>query len=196
MAQRRLVLYTFGILRRPAEDPANDGFFARDGANLQAVELSDGFLARSGYDGDPGPASWGPQAFPAFYRERGCGWSPATLSLWEDLASPVAFAYAGIHAEALRHGREWFVKPEWPPYALWWVERDHMPTWEDAVRRHAVLHEEGPTAFAFDFARPFDADGAPTRIDAAEVKRKAALNRVRQAAAGIEDGHTQSGDAP
>ena len=31
----------------------------------------------------------------------GDGWTPATLSLWRDLESAMAFSYAGLHAEAV-----------------------------------------------------------------------------------------------
>src|SRR5262245_42473400 len=80
----------------------------RNDRNFRAAESSDGFIARSGYDGEPGPESCGKQVFPRFYVERGDGWSPSTLSLWRDLELPMAFTYAGIHAEAMRYGREWF----------------------------------------------------------------------------------------
>jgi len=78
----RLALFTFGIFREPAEHPVNDGFHTRNDSILAAVEHSDGFVARSGYDGEPGPASWCVQVYPDFYIERGDGWSPETLSLW------------------------------------------------------------------------------------------------------------------
>ena len=126
-------LFTFGIFREPAEHPANDGFHLRNDPILSAVEESDGFVARSGYDGEPGPASWGTQVYPEFYVERGDGWSPETLSLWEDLESIAAFSYHGLHAEALRLGRNWMVTPEWPPYVLWWVAPDQRPEWPTAT---------------------------------------------------------------
>src|SRR5688572_79781 len=119
MTARRIALYTFGVFRRPADDPANRGFHDRNDVNFEAVEASAGFIARSGYEDEPGPASWGEHVYPRFYVERGDGHSPSTLSLWTDLESPMAFSYAGIHAEALKHGRDWFVRPEWPPYVLW-----------------------------------------------------------------------------
>jgi hypothetical protein len=180
MQRRTLALYTFGIFREPSADPVNQGFHDRNDRNFRVVEASEGFLARSGYDGDPGPESWGVQVFPRFYVERGDGFSPSTLSLWRDLASPLAFSYAGIHAEALRHGRDWFVKPAWPPYAAWWVEAGHQPRWAEAIARHEHLHDHGPSAFAFDFKTAFDTEGQPTAIDRAEVKRLIALNEERQ----------------
>jgi hypothetical protein len=175
-----VALYTFGAFRAPAAEPVNSGFHQRNDRNLLAVEVSDGFIARSGYDGDPGPASWGIQVFPRFYVERGDGWAPSTLSLWRDLESPMAFAYAGIHAEALGNGRKWFLKPAWPPYVLWWVERDRVPDWTAAVARHEALHDRKASAFAFDFATPFDEAGLPATIDRAIVREKAILNAGRQ----------------
>ena len=124
---------------------------------------------------EPGPESWGEQVYPRFYVERGDGWSPSTLSLWRDLTALMAFSYGGIHAEAMRHGREWFVKPTWPGYALWWVARDHTPDWAEGVKRLEFLHDNGPSPFAFDFKTPFDADGNPISIDREMVKRSMRL---------------------
>jgi hypothetical protein len=175
-----VALYTFGVFRAPAADPVNQGFHDRNERALLAVEASDGFIARSGYDGDPGPPSWGSQVFPRFYAERGDGWAPSTLSLWRDLESPMAFAYAGIHAEALGNGRKWFLEPAWPPYVLWWVRRDQVPSWSEAIARHETLHHLKASAFAFDFASPFDEGGIATTIDRAIVREKAILNATRQ----------------
>jgi hypothetical protein len=180
VARKRLALYNFGIFRKPSDDPANQGFHDRNEPNFLAAEAGDGFIARSGYDGDPGPESWGRQVFPRFYVERGDGSSPSTLSLWEDLSSPMAFAYSGIHAEALKHGRQWFLKPAWPPYVLWWVDCNHTPTWQEGVARHEFLHDNGASAFAFDFKSPFDEDGNPTTIDRTAIERKMLINARNQ----------------
>ena len=169
MIAARLALYTFGIFREPAEHPANAGFHARNDAALLQAEQSAGFIARSGYDGDPGPESWGLQVYPRFYLERGDGWSPSTLSLWTEPEAIVAFLYAGIHGEAYRHGREWFLKPQWPPYVLWWVGPDHRPDWAEGVARHEYLHDHGVSARAFSFTEAYAADGHPTAIDRARV---------------------------
>lgn len=166
----RVALYTFGQFSMPADDPVNDGFHLRNDPILENIENAPGFLARSGYASDPGPEPWGEEIYPRFYKERGDGWSPASLSLWSDLESPMAFSYFGLHAEALSHGREWFQKPQWPPYVLWWVDGSHMPQWRDAVVRHEHLHDKGATAFAFDFKQPFDASGQPKKIDRERLK--------------------------
>ena len=161
----RLALYTFGVFAAPSEDPVNDGFHQRNDPILTAVEHAQGFIARSGYEDEPGSEPWGEQVYPSFYVERGDGWSPATLSLWIDLESAFAFSYSGLHGESLAHGREWMVKPEWPPYVLWWVEENHRPIWHEAVACHLLLHKKGPTSGAFNFKKPFDVRAQVTKID-------------------------------
>lgn len=185
-----LALYTFGIFRLPSADPANADFHAINDANLAAAESAAGFIARSGYDGDPGPASWGAHAYPRFYVGRDAH-SPSTLSLWTDLAAPYAFAYAGIHAAALARGREWFVRPAlpsgrpaWPPYVLWWVPAGLRPDWAEAVRRHEHLHDHGPGPSAFDWKAPFDDAGRPVELDRAAVRAYIARNGARAQPAG------------
>ncbi len=166
-----LALYTFGVFIEPSEHPSNDGFHQRNDPILDDVANASGFIARSGYEGDPGPESWGVQVQPRFYQERGDGWSPATLSLWRDLESMMAFSYFGLHAEALSKGREWFEKPKWPPYVTWWVEQNHVPQWSEAVERHEYLHAQGPTPKAFNFKQPFDATGAAISIQREKIKQ-------------------------
>jgi len=180
MRRKRLALYTFGVFREPAEHPANRGFHDRNDRNFLAAELSEGFIARSGYDGEPGPESWGEQVFPRFYIERGDGWSPSTLSVWEDVISAMAFSYGGIHAEAMKLAREWFEKPIWPPYVLWWVERNHTPAWAEAVARLEFLNDHGAGPHEFDFKNAFDEEGHPTTVDPDALRRMMRLNEERQ----------------
>lgn len=179
----RLALLTFGIFRAPAEDPVNQGFHDRNDAILEVAERSAGYIARSGYEDEPGTEPWGEQVFSRFYVEKGDGWTPATLSLWTDIEAAMAFSYSGLHAEALRHGREWFVKPQWPPYVAWWVEDDQRPDWADAARRHEHLHDHGPSAEGFSFKHPFDADGNPTQVDHALMKSRMRSNTETSAGA-------------
>lgn len=75
-----LAIYNFNNFRVRAEEPANQGFHDRNDLNFQAAEMSEGFVARSGYEGEEGPESWGPQVFPRFYIDNGDGWAPATPS--------------------------------------------------------------------------------------------------------------------
>ncbi len=179
MTGKRLALYTFGVFRGSAADPANQGFHDRNDAAFAAAEAAEGFIARSGYAEEPGPESWGEQVFPRFYVERGDGWSPSTISLWIDLESAMAFSYSGRHAESLKLGRNWMVKPQWPPYALWWVDRNHTPSWTEAVARHEHLADNAPSPYAFDFKTAFGSDGLPAMIDRDRITRLAALNAER-----------------
>ena len=160
-----LALYTFGMFLRPAADPANDGFHALNDPVLDAVDKAEGMIARSGYASDGEGRTWGPEVYPRFHRDNGDGWAPATLSLWRDLESVAAFTYTGLHATALRRGREWFQKPAWPPLVLWWHMDEAPPTWAEGVRRHEHLHDHGPTPDAFNFAQAFDSNGALQPLD-------------------------------
>jgi len=157
-----LALYTFGQFLKPAEDGANDGFHALHDPVMASVDAAPGLIARSGYASDDGTAPWGAEVYPRFYRDRGDGWSPATLSLWTDLGAVAAFTYSGLHAKALRQGRAWFEKPHWPPLVLWWHPDPQPPTWAEGARRLEHLHDHGPTPAAFTLRTPFDPTGQPT----------------------------------
>ncbi|PTW60023.1 uncharacterized protein DUF3291 [Breoghania corrubedonensis] len=173
---QRLALYTFGQFRLPSEHPANDGFHALNDPTFAAAEAAEGFIARSGYEDEPGPACWGEQVYPRFYRDRGDGWAPATLSLWRDAESVTAYVYSGLHSEAMRHAREWFDKPAWPPLVLWWVAADHSPDWAEAVARHEHLADHGPTPRAFTLKMLFDATGRPATTDRDRIRNLIAHN--------------------
>jgi hypothetical protein len=45
--------------------------------------------------------------FPSYIKGSGFDSAPSSLSLWKDIESLMAFAYAGVHAEALKHARNW-----------------------------------------------------------------------------------------
>ena len=172
--QYNLALYTFGIFKKPSDDKVNEGFHIRNDPLLKLVDSTPGMIARSGYDGEPGPTSWGMQVYPRFYVEQGDGWSPSTLSVWRNLESVFAFVYFGLHAEALAQGREWFQKPERPPYVFWWIKAGDNPTWADGVKRLEYLHDLGPSAFAFNFKNSFDAEGKSVDLDRSRAKMFAA----------------------
>ncbi|MEI2385991.1 DUF3291 domain-containing protein [Breoghania sp. JC706] len=176
----RLALFTFGQFRMPAEDPANDGFHERNDPILAAADTAEGFIARSGYADEPGPECWGEQVYPRFHRDNGDDWAPATLSLWRDAESVMAFTYSDIHNEAMRHARDWFDKPGWPPLVLWWVADDHTPDWAEAVVRHEHLADHGPTPHAFTFKAFFDAVGAPQSVDQDRVRDLIRQRAVRK----------------
>ena len=166
----RVAFYTFGILRARRGDPRVEGFYDRLPAVAAAAERADGFVDLHRNDRPP---DFGPR----FFDPSVDAWAPQTLSVWTDLESVFAYAYGGCHGEALRHRKEWFVAPQWPTYAVWWVPDGGLPPWPEAAVRLEHLHDHGPTPFAFSFKRPFDAAGQPTALDQARVAERATTVR-------------------
>lgn len=175
-----LAIYNFGIQVAPYDDPAVAGFARREPLNFEAAERAEGFVSRSGYDGEPGPESWGRQIFPRFLQENGAVSGVSSLSIWRDPESLMAYSYSGVHAEALKHGRNWNVPQRWPSLVLWWVEEGHHPVWEEAVRRFEHLHDQGQSPHAFTFKQPFAPDGSALEIDRAKVKAISFRNALGQ----------------
>ncbi|MEZ2131760.1 MULTISPECIES: DUF3291 domain-containing protein [unclassified Sinorhizobium] len=176
----RLAIYNFGLHVAPYDSLAVKGFRLREPANFEAAARAKGFIARSGYSGEPGPASWGRQVFPRFIQESGFETAPSSLSLWTDIESLMAFSYNGVHAEALKGARHWNVRQSWPPLVLWWVGEDHVPEWSEGVERLEHLHDNGPGPRAFNFKEAYAADGGAMAIDRDRVRGLAAENAGNQ----------------
>ena len=175
-----LAMYNFGLHVASYDAPEVRGFLLREPLNFAAAAMSDGFVGRSGYDGEPGPESWGAQVFPRFIEGSGHDSGPSSLSLWQDIESLMAFSYAGVHAEALRNARNWNTRNDWPPLVLWWLEAGSRPDWEQAVEKLEWLHDHGSGPQAFTFKQPFGADGQPWQIDRDRVKALVEANRPGQ----------------
>lgn len=172
----RIAIYNFGIQIAPYNDPAVAGFARREPLNFIAAERAEGFIGRSGYDGEPGPPSWGIQVFPRFLKENGAASGVSSFSIWRDLESLMAYSYSGVHAEALKHGRSWNIPQQWPSLVLWWIADTHQPVWMEAIERFENLHDHGASPHAFNFKRPFSTHGTPLEIDRAKVRDIAARN--------------------
>jgi hypothetical protein len=173
----KLAIYNFGLFVAPYDSPEVEGFRLREPGNFLSAERSDGFVGRSGYDGEEGPESWGVQVFPRFIEGSGFSTAPSSLSMWADLESLMAFTYSGVHADALKHARDWQVEKRWPALVLWWTKG--RPDWREAVERFELLHDHGPGPFAFHFKDPYGPDGEKTSIDRARVRELAARNAER-----------------
>jgi hypothetical protein len=63
-----------------------------------------------------------------------------------------------------------------PPYVAWWVDVDHAITFPEGYERIESLYRNGSTAFAFNFAKPFDCEGKACVLDRVAVKAKAVAN--------------------
>jgi len=165
-----LAMYNFGLHVASYDAPEVQGFIRREPLNFAAAESASGFVGRSGYDGEPGPESWGVQVFPRFIEGSGFDSGPSSLSLWQDIESLMAFSYAGVHAEALKNARNWNTRNDWPPLVLWWVSADFRTDWKRAAERLEWLHDHGPSPRAFTFKQAYGSDGEPLEINRARVK--------------------------
>jgi hypothetical protein len=164
----RIAFFTLGVLKAPVGDPIVQGFVDRVGDVYAVADGSAGFFDRSVRDVQTWEHSWGPLVVPTCAPDGiGLNQLAMTLSLWRDLESVAAFAYHGIHREALSRRLDWFTSGPWPSYVAWWVDGAHKPDWPEAVERIDHLHAHGPTPTAFSFRKPFDAMGAPARMKAA-----------------------------
>ena len=164
---------TFGVLREPWGSPGVAGFEDRLDRVFAASDAAPGMIARDDTDiidwtmPDDDPR-WGPfgryrlaQVYPGDRSDLATTREAVTLSIWRDIESVFAFAYAGVHLEALQKRGDWFEARHWPTYVAWWVADDELPTWTDAATRLDRLHAAGPTPDAFDFHHPFDPEGRP-----------------------------------
>jgi hypothetical protein len=180
MRGHHLAAYNFGLHVDDYESPRVEGFRLREPLNFEAARRAGGYVGRSGYDGEPGPESWGKKVYPRFIQDSGYEDAPSSLSLWTSLEALMAFTYSGVHADALKHARNWNQRQAWPALVLWWVEAGTQPVWTDGAERLEFLHDNGPTPRAFTFKTPFGPDGNAIVIDRDIVKDIAGRNAAGQ----------------
>jgi hypothetical protein len=77
------------------------------------------------------------------------------LTVWESIEALRDFAFAGQHRDLMTRRREFFKKLPEAFAVLWWVPAGTLPTVQDAHERLARLNADGPSPYAFTFARPF-----------------------------------------
>lgn len=173
MVMPRIAMTTFAVLNQPYPHLSNDDFNALEPLVFGASGTSPGFIARAtavdvvdtkwtNFGRDYG--DWGRFEAPSFYtggRTDDTDTRASTLSLWTDLASVKAYAYSGLHRQALRERRRWFAQIPHQLYAAWWVDDDTTPTWTQACRRLEYLDAHGSSPHAFDFKNPYDSEGRP-----------------------------------
>ncbi|MDX3660371.1 DUF3291 domain-containing protein [Streptomyces sp. ID05-26A] len=81
------------------------------------------------------------------------------LSVWESVEALWAFAFSGVHLEALKRGRQWF-DPASAFDVLWWVPAGHQPTTGEGLEKLELV-KQGPTPEGFTFRRRFPAPEHP-----------------------------------
>lgn len=174
-----LAFHTQAPALGPVTDPVMKGFRDRAEAAFVSAFNTQGYLGRiredenveffpgPDFDGvipEPGSFGTGEDSRAGFYAD--FEYAPSTLSFWSSLESVAAFAYRGVHAEALSNRQEWFAKTEYPVYVAWWIDDDDkLPPWGEAGKRLMHLHEHGPSPHAFNFKSAFDATGTPAKLD-------------------------------
>lgn len=176
---------TFAILVKPYGNPEVQDFDDLTPPTFEEAERHPGFIARAKEDDSQSHLSnferewgaWGKFEVPRFYaggRTTETDSRASTLSLWADLDSVWSFVYSGVHLGALRRRQEWFLKPQWPTYAAWWVPEGVVPTWSEACQALEHLHDHGASPTAFTFHQAFAPDGTRISIRA----RKGAQEKV------------------
>jgi hypothetical protein len=180
MSGHHLAVYNFGLHVDDYESPRVEGFRLREPLNFEAAGRAEGFVGRSGYDDVPGPQSWGEKVYPRFIEGSGFEDAPSSLSLWSDLEALMAFTYNGVHADALKHARNWNQRQAWPSLVLWWVLEGMQPVWADGAERLEHLHDYGATPRAFTFKAAFCPEGHPFAVDRESVRAKAQRNAPGQ----------------
>jgi len=182
----RLAFFTVGVLHEPAGEARVQDFVDRVPGVYGEAGNSAGFHSRSIRHVETWKHSWGDPVVPACYRALypGIGEDlrriPMTFSLWDDLESVATFAYNGPHAQALGKRKEWFIADGLPTYVAWWVSEGHPMTFKQAADKLDFLHTCGPGPEAFTFAKPFDSDGNPLRLDRVLVQSKAKRNESKR----------------
>ncbi|WP_300529767.1 DUF3291 domain-containing protein [Maricaulis sp.] len=144
---KHLAQYNVAKMRGAGDDPVMDDFSAAVPGIHKLAQRSPGFVRLID---DGGYKPWGDeQVLP-------------NLTVWESLEALKTFTYRTAHGEIFSKRDKWFVPLGRPHNVLWWFEDDGTgPDFEDATRRLDHLNEHGPTAQAFSFGVPFDADGQP-----------------------------------
>ena len=75
------------------------------------------------------------------------------MSVWESVDALKAYVYRSEHIEFFRRRAEWF-EPDAKRVALWHVPAGTIPELDEAVRRVEFLERNGPSPYAFSFAKP------------------------------------------
>ncbi len=176
----KLAFTTFSVFPEPKEHPSHATFWEQGLLVFSQLKSSSGFKDAAAFlddrivvmSSEKNRSRWGEGVNPKFVGTSldisGLP-SALTLSIWESIEAVKSFTYSGAHDTALHRRKEWFVSPQWPNYAMWWIDDETQPTFAAASERLETLHTQGSTSFAFDFKRPFSRDVVID--DTAEVKK-------------------------
>jgi uncharacterized protein YlbG (UPF0298 family) len=82
------------------------------------------------------------------------------MSVWESVQSLKDFMFKTVHIDFLKRKKEWFFSSQSATYVLWWIEKDHIPSVEEAMVRLEYLRKNQESPYAFSFKKVFSAEQA------------------------------------
>jgi heme-degrading monooxygenase HmoA len=71
------------------------------------------------------------------------------LSVWATAEALEAFVFRTVHAGFYRKRAAWFEPMTGPHFVMWWIEKGHIPSLEEAAERLDRLTSEGASEHAF-----------------------------------------------
>ena len=77
------------------------------------------------------------------------------MSVWETLEDLRNYVYTSRHVELLKSKASWFTKLDEPHLALWWIQKGHIPSVEEALEKLRLIKTKGPSVDAFTFAKSY-----------------------------------------
>ena len=77
------------------------------------------------------------------------------MSIWKDQDSLKNFMFRTEHRDFMRRKREWFDLKGEDTYVLWWIDKDEIPSVQDAKDKLLYLRENGDSPLAFSFKSNF-----------------------------------------
>lgn len=149
MARYHLAQVNMGRIKAPLDSEVMKGFMSRLDEINALADRSAGFVWR--LQTSAGNATY----FRPYPEDEDI---LLNMSVWESIESLKHYVYRTMHAELLRQRHEWFEKFSGVYLALWWVPAGHIPSIDEAKKRVEYLNAHGPTQFAFNFKKTFEAD--------------------------------------
>ncbi len=131
------------------DDPRMQGFVGQLDTINALADNSEGFVWR--LETEDGDAT----AIKAYDDER----MIINVSVWDSFEALKNFVYRGDHLQVVKDRAQWFDKLDTPALALWWIPAGTLPSVEEATAVLRKLAEQGSTAEAFTFAKPYPKPG-------------------------------------
>lgn len=151
-----LAQLNIGKILYPMEDARMSGFADRLADVNALAERSRGFVWRLEDDDDLDGAT--------SLRLPGTTETLVNMSVWEDVETLFQFVYKTVHKRLVDDRMKWFEPLSERHTVLWWIEKNHTPTLDEAAERLDRIRKDGPGPLAFDFESPFGAAGTPMRM--------------------------------